>query len=386
MRLSDLKTGERGIIVKVSGHGSFRKRITEMGFIKGKEVRVVLNAPLKDPIEYEIIGYKISLRREEAEEIEVISESEVRAQEAAETATAAVSGNAGTADAGHATPQDTIAESNTGSGNLNRNETGCGDAEALDRKMRELAEERRHIVRVALVGNPNCGKTSLFNVASGSHEHVGNYSGVTVDAKEGHFEYKGYQFVLVDLPGTYSLSAYSPEELYVRKNLIENIPDVVINVVDASNLERNLYLTAQIIDMNLRVVMALNMYDELEAKGDKLDTVTLGHLLGIPVIPTVSRSGKGIDRLFDTVIHVYENNDPTVARHIHINHGQELETSIDRLQHLIWKNEDIRARYSTRWLAIKYLENDSDVEKTVEALPNHDEISGEDSGGPAQPR
>ena len=357
MRLSDLKTGERGIIVKVSGHGSFRKRITEMGFIKGKEVRVILNAPLKDPIEYEIIGYKISLRREEAEEIEVISESEARAQETAETA---VSGNAGTAD--------------TGSGNLSRNETGCGDAEALDKKMRELAEERRHIVRVALVGNPNCGKTSLFNVASGAHEHVGNYSGVTVDAKEGHFEYKGYQFVLVDLPGTYSLSAYSPEELYVRKNLIENIPDVVINVVDASNLERNLYLTAQIIDMNLRVVMALNMYDELEAKGDKLDTVTLGHLLGMPVIPTVSRSGKGIDRLFDTVIHVYENNDPAVARHIHINHGQELEASIDRLQHLIWKNEDIRARYSTRWLAIKYLENDSDVEKTVEALPNHDEI------------
>ena len=205
MKLSDLKTGERGIIVKVSGHGSFRKRITEMGFIKGKEVRVVLNAPLRDPIEYEIIGYKISLRRDEAREIEVISESEVRAQEAAETATAAVSGNAGTADAGHATPQDTIAESDTGSGNLSRNETGCGDAEALDRKMRELAEERRHIVRVALVGNPNCGKTSLFNVASGSHEHVGNYSGVTVDAKEGHFEYKGYQFVLVDLPGTYSL-------------------------------------------------------------------------------------------------------------------------------------------------------------------------------------
>ena len=304
MRLSDLKTGERGIIVKVSGHGSFRKRITEMGFIKGKEVRVILNAPLKDPIEYEIIGYKISLRREEAEEIEVISESEARAQETAETA---VSGNAGTADTGSGN----LSRNDTGSGNLSRNETGCGDAEALDKKMRELAEERRHIVRVALVGNPNCGKTSLFNVASGAHEHVGNYSGVTVDAKEGHFEYKGYQFVLVDLPGTYSLSAYSPEELYVRKNLIENIPDVVINVVDASNLERNLYLTAQIIDMNLRVVMALNMYDELEAKGDKLDTVTLGHLLGMPVIPTVSRSGKGIDRLFDTVIHPHPHQPRT---------------------------------------------------------------------------
>ena len=353
MKLSDLKTGERGIIVKVHGHGSFRKRITEMGFIKGKEVRVVLNAPLRDPIEYEIIGYKISLRRDEAGEIDVISESEARAQEAQDNALEPdASGNP------------------TGSPRL----SSCPDADELDRKMRQLAEERRHTVRVALVGNPNCGKTSLFNVASGSHEHVGNYSGVTVDAKEGHFEYKGYRFVLVDLPGTYSLSAYSPEELYVRKNLIENIPDVVINVVDASNLERNLYLTAQIIDMNLRVVMALNMYDELEARGDKLDTVTLGHLLGMPVIPTVSRSGKGIDKLFNTVIHVYENNDPAVARHIHINHGQELETSIDRIRHLIWKNEDIRTHYSTRWLAIKYLENDSDVEKTVEALPNHDEI------------
>ena len=216
--------------------------------------------------------------------------------------------------------------------------------------MRQLAEERRHTVRVALVGNPNCGKTSLFNIASGSHEHVGNYSGVTVDAKEGRFEYKGYHFVLVDLPGTYSLSAYSPEELYVRKNLIDNIPDVVINVVDASNLERNLYLTAQIIDMNLRVVMAMNMYDELEARGDRLDTVTLGHLLGMPVVPTVSRSGQGIDRLFDTVIQIYEHNEPTLSRHIHINHGQELENSIDRIKLLIQKNDDIRTHYSTRWL------------------------------------
>ena len=258
MKLSDLKTGERGIIVKVSGHGSFRKRITEMGFIKGKEVRVVLNAPLRDPIEYEIIGYKISLRRDEAREIEVISESEAKAQASQDNA---------------AEPE--ASRNSAGTPGLSSREPDCSDAEDLDRRMRQLAEERRHTVRVALVGNPNCGKTSLFNIASGSHERVGNYSGVTVDAKEGRFEYKGYHFVLVDLPGTYSLSAYSPEELYVRKNLIDNIPDVVINVVDASNLERNLYLTAQIIDMNLRVVMAMNMYDELEARGDRLDTVTL---------------------------------------------------------------------------------------------------------------
>ena len=343
MKLSELKTGERAVVVKVYGHGSFRKRITEMGFVKGKTVTVVLNAPLKDPIEYEIIGYKISLRREEAEQIEVISESEAREQLSS-------SGEPGTAEA------------------------ACDDVEYLDRRMKALAEERGRIIRVALVGNPNCGKTSLFNIASGSHEHVGNYSGVTVDAKEGRFEHGGYKFILVDLPGTYSLSAYSPEELYVRKNLIGETPDVVVNVVDASNLERNLYLTTQLIDMNLRVVMALNMYDELQARGDRLDIVTLGHLLGMPIVPTVSRNGQGIDELFDTVIKIYEGGDPKLGRHLHINHGAEIEVSIDHLKHLIQKNEDIRYRYSTRYLAIKYLENDKDIENVIENLPNRDEI------------
>ena len=343
MKLSELKTGERAVVVKVYGHGSFRKRITEMGFVKGKTVTVVLNAPLKDPIEYEIIGYKISLRREEAEQIEVISESEAREQLSS-------SGEPGTAEA------------------------ACDDVEYLDRRMKALAEERGRIIRVALVGNPNCGKTSLFNIASGSHEHVGNYSGVTVDAKEGRFEHGGYRFILVDLPGTYSLSAYSPEELYVRKNLIGETPDVVVNVVDASNLERNLYLTTQLIDMNLRVVMALNMYDELQARGDRLDIVTLGHLLGMPIVPTVSRNGQGIDELFDTVIKIYEGGDPKLGRHLHINHGAEIEVSIDHLKHLMQKNEDIRYRYSTRYLAIKYLENDKDIEKVIENLPNRDEI------------
>ena len=227
---------------------------------------------------------------------------------------------------------------------------------------------------MALVGNPNCGKTSLFNMASGSHEHVGNYSGVTVDAKEGDFEYGGYHFKIVDLPGTYSLSAYSPEELYVRRNLIEEIPDVVINVVDASNLQRNLYLTTQLIDMNLKVVMALNMYDELEKKGDKLDIKQLGYLLGMPIVPTVSRVGEGLEALFDKVIQIYENSDPFLARHIHINHGSELEQSIDRVKALIKMNSDIRDEYSTRYLSIKYLENDREVESVVEALANRDEI------------
>ena len=343
MKLSELKTGERGVIVKVSGHGSFRKRIIEMGFVKGNKVKVILNAPLRDPIEYEIIGYKISLRREEAEKIEVISEAEAKA----------LAGGAPAAE------------------NLSALEA---EGDWIERKMDNLVEERRKHIRVALVGNPNCGKTSLFNMASGSHEHVGNYSGVTVDAKEGTFEYGGYTFVIVDLPGTYSLSAYSPEELYVRQNLVEDVPDVVVNVVDASNLQRNLYLTTQIIDMNLRVVMALNMYDELQSKGDRLDLTQLGYLLGMPVVPTVSRTGEGIGKLFDTIIQICEKSDPHLARHIHINHGAELEQSIDRIKLLIQQNADIRTKYSTRYLAIKYLENDKEIESVVEALPDRDEI------------
>lgn len=336
MKLSELKTGERGVIVKVNGHGGFRKRIKEMGFVKGNKVKVIMNAPLRDPIEYEIIGYKISLRREQAKQIEVISEAEAKMMMSSQENLAALEGD--------------------------------------DEYIVRLAAERRKTIKVALVGNPNCGKTSLFNMASGSHEHVGNYSGVTVDAKEGIFEHGGYKFVLIDLPGTYSLSAYSPEELYVRKSLIEDIPDVVINVVDASNIQRNLYLTTQLIDMNLRVVMALNMYDELSARGDQLDIKQLGYLLGMPIIPTVSRSGEGITQLFDTVIRIYEQTDPHLARHIHINHGTEVEQSIGRIKKLISKTEDIRYKYSTRYLAIKYLENDKEIEGVVESLANRDEI------------
>ena len=336
MKLSELKTGERGVIVKVNGHGGFRKRIQEMGFVKGNKVKVILNAPLRDPIEYEIIGYKISLRRELAEKIEVIGEVEAKEMMGSQENLAAL--------------------------------------ESDDNYIERLAEERRKVIKVALVGNPNCGKTSLFNMASGSHEHVGNYSGVTVDAKEGQFEHGGYKFTIVDLPGTYSLTAYSPEELYVRRNLIEDTPDVVVNVIDASNLQRNLYLTTQLIDMNLRVVMALNMYDELVASGNKLDIKQLGYLLGMPVIPTVSRSGEGINELFDTIIQIYEKSDPHLARHIHINHGSEVEQSIDRIKELISKTEDIRGKYSTRYLAIKYLENDKEIEGVVEILSNRDEI------------
>jgi len=344
MILADLQTGEKAVIVRVHGHGSFRKRLIEMGFIRGKEVRVVLNAPLRDPIEYEIIGYKVSLRREEARLIEVVTEAEAR-------------------------------EALVSDEHLQGLPAELEERARLETALVHVAEERSHSIRVALVGNPNCGKTSLFNIASGAHEHVGNYSGVTVDAKEGRFKFKDYEITLVDLPGTYSLSAYSPEELYVRKNLLETAPDIVVNVVDASNIERNLYLTTQLIDMNLRTVMALNMYDELEHKGDTLDVKQLGWLLGMPVCPTVSRDGRGIPELFETVIKVYEQADPKLARHIHVNHGAELEQSIGRLQAMLKEHGDLRSEYSTRYLAIKFLEADRDIEGVVASLPQYGQLT-----------
>ena len=347
MYLSELKTGENGIIVKVVGQRSFRKRLIEMGFIPGKRVTAILNAPLKDPIEYEILGYRLSLRRSEASLIEVVGEEEAKQNMLMEV---------GEATGAYDDEGDEIA--------------------ALNLRMAELADKSRRTIRCALVGNPNCGKTSLFNMASGAHEHVGNYSGVTVDAKEGHFSYKGYDFIFVDLPGTYSLSAYSPEELYVRKNLVEHTPDIVINVVDASNIERNLYLTTQLIDMNLRMVMALNMFDELRSRGDKIDLRQLGYLLGMPVCPTVSRDGEGISEMLDTVIRRYEHfGNDEFARHIHIPHGTELELSISRIRSLIRKNPDIINRYSTRYLAIKALEGDKDIDRVLRGLSNYGEIA-----------
>ena len=229
---------------------------------------------------------------------------------------------------------------------------------------------------MALVGNPNCGKTTLFNYASGSHERVGNYGGVTVDAKEGQLKHDGYTLNIVDLPGTYSITEYTPEELYVRNHLIKNKPDVVVNVVDASNLERNLFLTTQLIDMNIKVVIALNMYDELEQKGIDFRYDELGKMLGIPIVPTVAVKRKGIDKLIGKVIEAYEDKEPTL-RHIHINYGNTIEESIAKVQALIHKNDEIIRQYSPRYLSIKLLENDSTTLQLLKNCTNRNAIAGQ---------
>lgn len=333
MRLSDLKTGETGVIVKILGHGSFRKRVMEMGFVKGKKIHVELNAPLRDPIKYKILDYEISLRRAEAELIEVVKDGLVE-----EVATHDVA---------------VIRED---------------DGDFLNTFDRE-----RRTINVALIGNPNCGKTSLFNFASGAKEHVGNYGGVTVDAKTGQMRYNGYLFNIVDLPGTYSLSAYSPEELYVRRYLRDEVPDVVINVVDASNLERNLYLTTELIDMDRSMVIALNMYDELERSKVKFDYDSLARMIGVPIIPTVSKSGRGINTLFDTVIEVFEGRNK-VVRHVHIGFGKDIEDAVREIQTALKKETSLDQHFSARYLSVKFMEGDKEVVSMLENLPHYEEI------------
>lgn len=334
MTLFDLEQGERGVISKVRGRGAFRKRITEMGFVKGKLVTVVKKAPLRDPIEYQIMGYEISLRHSEARLIEVISTNEAR---------------------------EMAKESDDFKGIID------------DQQLKTTAKKKGKVIDIALVGNPNSGKTTIFNFASGSKERVGNYSGVTVDSKQAKFKLNGYTFNIIDLPGTYSMTTYSPEELYVRKYILGFHPDIVINVIDASNLERNLYLTTQLIDMDIKVVVALNMFDELETKEDKFNYDALGKMIGIPFIPTIGSKGTGITELFEKVIQVYEDKESSV-RHIHINYGTVVEDAISGLQNIIRENKGMTDKVSSRFYAIKLLEKDEAANFSLSRTKNYHRI------------
>lgn len=328
--LSQLKPGEKGIIIKIHGHGAFRKRVMEMGFVRGREVTMILNAPLQDPIKFSLMGYEISLRRAEAELIEICSTGEWDEDENIKKAGR---------------------QSNSGDDSNNT--------------------RRDKIINIALIGNPNCGKTSIFNFVSGAHEHVGNYAGVTVGAKEGTMNYKGYRFNVVDLPGTYSQSAYSPEELYVMRYLREETPDVIVNVVVASNLERNMYLTTELIDMNRSMVICLNMFDELKRSNANLDYDALGKMLGVPIVPTIASTGWGIDKLLDTIIEIYEMKNQDV-RHIHVRLSPPIEAAVKELNDSFKKDSSISQHFSPRFLAIKFLEGDPEVESQLHDNPNYD--------------
>jgi len=340
--LLDLPQGETAIVLKVRGRGAFRRRITEMGFIRGREVTVIKSAPLQDPVEYKLMGYYISLRKSEASLIEVASLEEYTRIKVA---------------------QDLMASF---------------DSNLQEELMKSSSGDKGNLIEVALVGNPNSGKTTLFNHASGSHERVGNFSGVTVDSKTARLRQDGYTFKITDLPGTYSISAWSPEELFVRKHILEEVPDVVVNVVDASNLERNLYLTSQLIDMDIRVVLALNMYDEFEAEGHRLQIRELALLLGIPIVTTVSNRGQGIRELFSKVAEVYEDHEP-LTRHVHINYGNDLERSIAKIQEIVRTDRALTDRISSRFFSIKLLEGDPEIREQLQNSPSATRI-GEVAG------
>jgi ferrous iron transport protein B len=284
MRLSELQNGEEGVIVRIKGRGAFRKRITEMGFVRNKTVKVIRNAPLNDPIEYEVMGYKVMLRRNEASMVEIITPAEAE---------------------------------NLPQANYN----GVFTNEWFEKSVKEKVKE----INVVLVGNPNCGKTTFFNFASDSNEKTGNYSGVTVDTHHAEFRHKGYLFKITDLPGTYSLSAYSPEELYVR---------------------------------------------------NYIDYQALGKMLGFPIVPTTSSKGIGITDVFDKVINVYTNKEK-VSRHIHVNYGEAIESGICRIQSTIWENKTITDQLSSRFIALKLLEKDKDAPRLIQNAPNYDEIIAE---------
>jgi ferrous iron transport protein B len=331
LKLSDIKTGNSIVIGKILGNGSFRNRISEMGFIRGKTVTVVKNAPLQDPIEYKIMGYNVSLRRKEAELIEVLLPEDAKNMLPASYEGVVFKGD--------------FPENNS----------------------------TKKAINIALVGNPNSGKTTLFNYASGSRERVGNYSGVTIEAKEAKIHSNGYVINIVDLPGTYSITEYTPEELYVRSHLITKKPDIVINVVDASNLERNLFLTTQLIDMNAKVIIALNMYDEMEQKGARLAYNQLGAMLGIPIIPMVAVKGTGVKDLVERIIRVYRNEDKTTKR-ININYGESIENAISRISVKIRALGASQHDYPVRYLAIKLLEKDNATTSLLNHLVGFNEL------------
>ena len=331
MKLSELRNGETAVIVRLSGHGGFRKRIMEMGFIRGEKVKSVLDSPMHDPVKYHVMGYDVLLRRSEAAMIEVLPEEEAKKE---------------------LTPAPTFTS-------MSICET-CSGNSCASCTLKKISTRRNNVINVALVGNPNSGKTSIFNALANQNEHVGNYSGVTVDAKVGSFNYKGYRINLTDLPGTYSIAAYSPEEIYVRRHLFEQMPDIIINSVVASNLERNLYLTTELIDMNLRTVVALNMYDELLASGAEIDYEHLGAMMGIPMIPTVAKNSKGLDKLLDTIIDLFEGNNKTI-RHIHINYGNIIEEQLAPLSAELHKADDLPQQFPVRYWALKLLEGDKEV-------------------------
>ncbi len=217
----------------------------------------------------------------------------------------------------------------------------------------------RKEITIALAGNPNSGKTTVFNNLTGARQHVGNWPGVTVEKKEGSRSYQGYNIRVVDLPGVYSLTAYSPDEVIARNFIVEGKPDAVVDIVDASNLERNLYLAVQILEMEAPLIIALNMMDMAESRRYRIDVSTLAHEIGAPVVPMVANRNRGTNELLEEIVNMFEGRGS--KKRIKLYYGSEMEEHISELEALISGDEELSRQFLPRWLAIKLLEEDKEI-------------------------
>lgn len=339
MKLDNLAIGKSAVIISVGGTGALRQHFLDMGLIQGVEVTVVKYAPMGDPIEIKIHDYELTLRKEDAQKIEV---KEITKKEELKNKNIILK---------------------------NKNHPGYGES-SYDKINNHQIYHESDLLTFALVGNQNCGKTTLFNQLTGSNQHVGNFPGVTVDRKDGVI--KGYKNTLItDLPGIYSMSPYSSEEIVTRNFLLKEKPKAIINIVDATNIERNLYLTMQLLELNMPMVVALNMMDEMSGNGGTVLINELEAHLGVPVVPISAAKGEGIDELVSHVLHVaYYQEKPQFLQHFD---NQALDRCINAIEHLI-EDHAKKARIPLRFAASKLAENDSLLLEQLDLSQNEKEI------------
>ena len=339
MKLDNLAIGKSAVIISVGGTGALRQHFLDMGLIQGVEVTVVKYAPMGDPIEIKIHDYELTLRKEDAQKIEV---KEITKKEELKNKNIILK---------------------------NKNHPGYGES-SYDKINNHQIYHESDLLTFALVGNQNCGKTTLFNQLTGSNQHVGNFPGVTVDRKDGVI--KGYKNTLItDLPGIYSMSPYSSEEIVTRNFLLKEKPKAIINIVDATNIERNLYLTMQLLELNMPMVVALNMMDEMSGNGGTVLINELEAHLGVPVVPISAAKGEGIDELVSHVLHVaYYQEKPQFLQHFD---NQALDRCINAIEHLI-EDHSKKARIPLRFAASKLAENDSLLLEQLDLSQNEKEI------------